>query len=340
MFIRQLEYLVTLARERHFARAAEACNVSQPALSGAIRHLEEELGVNIVERGQRFVGFTEDGERILGWARQAIAAWDGLRQEASISRTRLSGTLRFGAIPTTMPIVSLLTGPYWDAYPDIRQTVRSLSNEEIIRRLDDFELDIGLTYLEDQKLERFRVLPLYRERYVLLARDAASLNNRESISWRDAAALPLCLLTRNMQNRRIINAAFRRADVEPRVVVETDSVFALYSNVRCAQMYSILPHSLFALFEMQEELTAIPLTPELNRGIGLVIRFPGDHFGLAIFGHQWKPARLLMVSRSLARAAHLWPMMSSSSSMVATCLLTMGSSTSAHNVSAGCSSGV
>ena len=71
-----------------------------------------------------------------------------------------------------------------------------------------------------------------------------------------------------------------------------------------------------------------------------IIRFPGDHFGLAIFGHQWKPARLLMVSRSLARAAHLWPMMSSSSSMVATCLLTMGSSTSAHNVSAGCSSGV
>jgi DNA-binding transcriptional LysR family regulator len=93
MFIRQLDYLVTLARDRHFARAAEACNVSQPALSGAIRHLEEELGVNIVERGQRFVGFTEDGERILGWARQAIAAWDGLRQEASISRTRLRARL-------------------------------------------------------------------------------------------------------------------------------------------------------------------------------------------------------------------------------------------------------
>ncbi len=270
MFIRQLDYLVTLARERHFARAAEACNVSQPALSAAIRHLEEELGVAIVERGHRFVGFTEDGERILGWARQAIAAWDSLRQEASISRTRLSGTLRLGAIPTTMPIVSLLTGPYWDAYPDIRQMVRSLSNEEIIRRLDNFELDIGLTYLEDQNLERFRVLPLYRERYVLLARDAASFGDSTSITWRDSAALPLCLLTRNMQNRRIIDAAFRRADVEPRVVVETDSVFALYSNVRHAGMHSILPHSLLALFEMREELTAIPLTPELNRSIGLV----------------------------------------------------------------------
>jgi DNA-binding transcriptional LysR family regulator len=270
MFIRQLDYLVTLARERHFARAAEACNVSQPALSAAIRHLEEELGVTIVERGQRFVGFTEDGERILGWARQALAAWDCLRQEASISRTRLSGTLRFGAIPTAMPIVSLLTGPYWRAYPDIRQLVRSLSNEEILRRIDNFELDLGVTYLEDQNLERFRVLPLYRERYVLLARDVATLGDCASMTWRDAADLPLCLLTGNMQNRRIIDAAFRRAGAHPRVVVETDSVFTLYSNVRCAEIYSIMPHSLLALFEMREELTAIPLTPELTRGIGLV----------------------------------------------------------------------
>ena len=71
-----------------------------------------------------------------------------------------------------------------------------------------------------------------------------------------------------------------------------------------------------------------------------LIRFPADYFGLAIFGHQWKPALPLMASRSLARAAHLWPMMSSSSSIVARCLLTMGSSTSAYRVSAGCSSGV
>ena len=71
-----------------------------------------------------------------------------------------------------------------------------------------------------------------------------------------------------------------------------------------------------------------------------VIRFPADHFGLAILGHQLKPALPLMASRSLARAAHLFPMMSSSSSIVAMCLLTIGSSTSAHSVSAGCSSGV
>jgi DNA-binding transcriptional LysR family regulator len=270
MFIRQLDYLVALARERHFARAAEACCVSQPALSAAIRHLEEKLGVSIVERGHKFVGFTEDGERILAWARQTLAAWDGLEQEASLARGRLSGALRIGAIPTTMPILSLLTGPYWRAFPDMRQSVRSLSNEEIIRRIDAFELDIGVTYLEDQNLQRFRVMPLYRERYVLLARDPTALGDLASMTWKEAAELPLCLLTRNMQNRLIIDAAFRRAGALPRVAVETDSVFALYSNVRCAELYSIIPHSLLALFELREELTAVPLTPELNRAIGLV----------------------------------------------------------------------
>jgi DNA-binding transcriptional LysR family regulator len=270
MFIRQLDYLVTLAREKHFARAAEACCVSQPALSAGIRHLEEELGVSIVQRGQRFQGFTPEGERILDWARQTLAAWEGLRQEASIARTLLTGTLRLGAIPTTMPIVSLLTGPYRAAHSELCQRVESLSTEEIIRRLDDFELDLGLTYLEDQRLEGFRILPLYRERYVLLARDPASVSDLKEMSWQAAAELPLCLLTPNMQNRRIIDAAFRRANAQPRVVVETDSVFALYSHVRCAELFSIVPHSLLCLFEMREELAAIPLTPELNRAIGLI----------------------------------------------------------------------
>jgi DNA-binding transcriptional LysR family regulator len=270
MFFRQLEYLVSLAREQHFARAADACNVSQPALSAAIRRLEEELGVSIVERGQKYVGFTDEGARILGWARQTLLAWDGLKQEASISRTQLSGTLRVGAIPTTLPIMSLLSGPFLREFPNVRQLVQSLSNEEIIRRLDKFELDVGVTYLQDQDLHRFRILPLYRERYVLLARDAGVIGNCDSMTWSDAAKLPLCLLTRNMQNRRIIDSAFQRAGVHPNVVVETDSVFALYSNVRCAEIFSIMPHSLLALFEMREELTVIPLSPELYRKIGIV----------------------------------------------------------------------
>jgi DNA-binding transcriptional LysR family regulator len=259
-----------LARERHFARAAEACFVSQPALSAAIRHLEEELGISIVQRGQRFQGFTPEGERLLGWARQTLSAWESLRQEASLARTRLSGTLRIGAIPTTLPVVSLLTGPCLAAHPEITQCILSLATEEIIRRLDEFELDLGVTYLEDQRLDGFRVSPLYRERYMLLAPKDADISARTEVNWTEAAELPLCLLTPNMQNRRIVNAAFRRAGVQPRVVVETDSIFALYAQVRFAGLFSIVPHSLLGLFELRKEVAAIPLIPEYTRAIGLI----------------------------------------------------------------------
>jgi len=74
MFIRKLNYLVTLAQERHFGRAAARCFVSQPALSGAIQSLEQELGVAIVQRGgNRFQGLTTDGMRILAWAQRILA---------------------------------------------------------------------------------------------------------------------------------------------------------------------------------------------------------------------------------------------------------------------------
>jgi DNA-binding transcriptional LysR family regulator len=270
MFIRQLESLVALAREKHFARAADICCVSQPALSAGIRHLEEELGVSIVQRGQRYVGLSPEGERILDWAKQTLAAWEGLRQEASSAKAELKGTLRLGAIPTTTPIVPFLTGPYRAAFPGLHQLVTSESSEDIIRRLDDFDLDLGLTYLEDQRLAGFRTCPLYTERYVLLARSAESVDGRTEMTWAEAAELPLCLLTANMQNRRIIAAAFRRAKAQPKVVIETDSMFALYSHVLCAEVFTIVPHSMLPLLDMRHELTAVSLIPELNRAIGLI----------------------------------------------------------------------
>ena len=79
--IGQLQYLVALAREKHFTRAAKACHVTQPTLSGRIRQLEQELCVPIVERGQRFIGFTPDGERVLKWAQVILDNWSAMQQD-------------------------------------------------------------------------------------------------------------------------------------------------------------------------------------------------------------------------------------------------------------------
>ena len=269
MFIRQLEYLATLAREKHFARAAEACHVSQPALSSGIRSLEKELGIVIVQRGRRFVGFTSEGERVLAWAQQTLASLTHMREDATADKASMAGLLRLGSIPTTMPITAYITAACRRAYPNIRYRVVSLSAESIISSLDEFELDLGLTYLDEQVIEGFETLPLFEEEYVLLASRSAELE--ASVTWEQAARLPLCLLTGKMRNRQILDAAFRRAGVKADVLLETDSLFTLYAHVSEAGLYSIMPHSLLKFFDSQN-VQMRPLRPSLTRSIGLITR--------------------------------------------------------------------
>lgn len=270
MFFRQLEYLVTLAREGHFARAAQRCHVSQPALSQAIRNLEEELGVTIVQRGRRFLGFTPEGERILAWARHSLAALSGLRQEASAAQRHLTGLLRVGTIPTAAGVMALLTGALRAAHPDLTYVVHSLSSSEILRRLKDYELDVALMYLDDVEAEGFHAQPLYHERFMLLAAATAPVAREPRLRWKDLAPLPMCLLTPDMQNRQIVNNAFRRAAVNPYVMVETDSMTALLAHVRHAGLYSVVPSCLLDGAESPGGLLLRPLEPEFSRAVGLV----------------------------------------------------------------------
>jgi DNA-binding transcriptional LysR family regulator len=289
MFIRQLEYLVTLAREKHFAKAAEVCHVSQPALSSAIRSLEKELGIMIVQRGRRFLGFTVEGERVLEWAQQTLASLTHMREDATESKASMTGTLRIGAIPTTTAVTAFLTAPCHAAYPNIRFTVTTLSAEAIVTQLDQYELDLGLTYLDDKVLEGFETLPLFQERFVLLAKHGVAME--PALTWEHVARLPLCLLIGKMRNRQVIDAAFRRAGVKPDVVLETDSLFSLYAHVSDAGLFSVVPHSLLNYLDLKDRVQARAITPEVSRGIGIIAR---NQPALApITGAVWEIARKL-----------------------------------------------
>ncbi len=271
MFIRQLGYLVALAREKHFGRAAEACHVSQPALSGAIRSIEQELGITIVQRGRRFLGFTADGERVLIWARRVLADCEGLRQEARAGEDGPAGSLRMGAIPASLPLVPKLSLGCLRRFPRIRHQIHTLPAAEILRRIAHYELDLGLSYLDDARLSAFRTVPIFRERYVLVAATAERFEGRTSMNWQEAGRLPLCLFTDNLQCRRGIDAALIGAGTEALPMVETDSMTALCAHVRRAGLFSILPHSALCLDDGASRLSALPLTPELTRDIGLVL---------------------------------------------------------------------
>jgi DNA-binding transcriptional LysR family regulator len=275
MNIRHLRYFVALAREGHHGRAAAACQVTQPTLSEAVRQLEAELGVPLVERGgQRFRGLTPEGGRVLGWAQRILADEDALAQELAEMRQGLAGTLRVGAIPAAMSVVPLVLTSFSKRHPLVTVRLLSMTSVDIQRGLDEFHLEIGMTYLENEPLRNVRTLPLYRERYLLLTPAGGPFDDRETVSWREAAGLPLCLLTPDMQNRRIIDRLFREGGAEPKPIIETNSIVALGAHVRLGVWSSIVPHTFLGLFGRAggpDGSRAIPLVePAASQVVGLV----------------------------------------------------------------------
>jgi DNA-binding transcriptional LysR family regulator len=272
MLIRHFEYLVALAQERHFARAAAVCHVTQPALSAGIKHLEECFGVVIVERGHRFHGFTAEGDRILAWARHLLAEREALSQELSAMRRGLTGHLRVGGIPVALPVLPLLTTPFAARHPRVRLTVMSLTSREIQRGLDECSLDIGLTYLDNEPLLHVRSVPIYRERYVVLTPPDGPFAGRDSLTWAEAAELKLCLLTQTMQNRRIIDSYFRAIGVTLDPVLETNSLVTLVSHLRRGEWSTILPHTIRSLVGDGHGLQVLPLIePAATHELGLIV---------------------------------------------------------------------
>ncbi|MCU1684198.1 MAG: LysR family transcriptional regulator [Amycolatopsis sp.] len=272
MLLRQLEYLVALARERHFGRAALACHVSQPSLSEAIRTLERELDTPLVRRGRRFDGLTPEGERVLLWAHRILAERDGLNDDLAAMRKSLTGSLRIGVIPTSLTVVSLLTAPFCQRHPHARVSMRSLSSREIAHGLAEFELDIALTYLDDEPLGPVRRLPVYEEHYLLLAPADSDLARDGKATWAQAAAVPLCLLSQEMRNRRILDEIFAATGVTVAPAIETDSVAALYAHVATRSWYSVISHAWLHMFGVPAGMRALRLhgAPFAPR-IGLVI---------------------------------------------------------------------
>jgi DNA-binding transcriptional LysR family regulator len=291
MVIRQLIYLLALAREKHFGLAAERCHITQPTFSAAIRQLEEELQVPIVERGNRFIGFTPEGERVLDYARRIVADCDALRQDLSEMRQGLTGHLKIGAVPSVLPIVSRITGPFSERHPRVSISVLSLTSIEIQKLLDEFALDAGLTYLDNEPVLRVRSVPLYREHYVLLTQADGPFAGRSSVTWHEAAQVPLCLLTPDMQNRRIVDRSFRAVGQDPHPVLETNSIVTLSAHVSAGRWSSVMPHTLLAMAGPPPGTIALELTdPTVSHTIGLVVpdRQPMAPLARSLFGMAQK----------------------------------------------------
>jgi len=269
--IEKLEFLITVASEKSFSRAAELCGVTQPTLSAGVKQLEDSLGVLLVNRSSRFHGLTAEGERVLEWAKRIVGDARAMRQDVRSMKEGLTGQLKVAVIPTALGIVSALTTPYREKHPGVNFTVLSASSAEVLAMLDNLEIDAGITYLNNEPLGRVRTVPMCQERYRLLTFADNPLGDRERVTWAEVGRIDLCLLTRDMQNRRIIERLIQSAGEEPAPILESDSVILLFDHVKSGRWATVLPEKLAKTLGVTAPLRSIPIVePEAVYEIGLV----------------------------------------------------------------------
>jgi len=291
-----LKYLVALDDHRHFGRAALACHVTQPALSNALRALEENFGTAIVKRGRNFGGFTAEGERILVSARTMLREQELLEQDLRSRGDEPQGHLLIGAVPTAMPIAARFAAMLQDRHPGIVPTARSMSSVELETRLESLALDMGLGYTErtDSSRAQLAIVPQYAEQYFLLRKAVGAtgggLRLGPAIGWAEAATFPLCLLSPEMHNRTIVDRAFLASGVQPKAAIETNSILTLALSVIAGRVCSVMPGALVGVVRGYGELEALPL-------IGPPVEVP-----VAFMVHETnRPSRTLEAALVLAR---------------------------------------
>jgi DNA-binding transcriptional LysR family regulator len=293
----RLEFLIALARERHFGRAAEVCGVSQPTLSSGLKQLEESLNTLLVVRGSRFEGFTVEGDRALEWARRIVSDSRAMRQDLDALKRGLSGEIKIAAIPTALPMVSALTTPYRAQHPNVSFTILSRTSIDVLKQIENLEVDAGLTYIDNEPLGRMSSVPLYREEYRFLTAADAPLGDRNTVTWAEVGKVPLCLLTADMQNRRIIDQVLHSVGVETAPTLQSNSMVVLHSHVRTGRWASIMPAVLADNLGLTPAVRSIPIVdPLIDHTIGLVApqREPMTPLVAALLTEAKKLAKALM----------------------------------------------
>ncbi len=215
MNLRDLRYLIAVAEQRHFGRAAEACHVSQPTLSAQLKKLEAYLGVTLIERTNKRVAVTPIGEEILARARQAVEQADAILQLAQSHRDPLSGPLRLGVIPTLGPyLMPLVLGPLRQRYPHLELVLSEEVTDALLQRLLAHEIDAALlaTPADAAGLEE---LPLFDEPFWLAYPRGHALDGAERVTESDLEAADLLLLADGHCLRDQVLEACGRAEAGP-----------------------------------------------------------------------------------------------------------------------------
>ncbi|AVW93310.1 LysR family transcriptional regulator [Celeribacter baekdonensis] len=281
----KLDMFIAVAREHHFGRAAVSLGITQPTLSAGIKQLEDQLGVQLIFRGSRYGGLTPEGTRALDWARRITGDARQLREEMRSTRHGLSGQLRIAVIPTALNLAAKLADAVSRKHPKVRFVILSRPSRDILAMLENFEIDAGLSYLDNEPMGRVETEALGQERLVLVCAKTSPFAGRTEVDWADLArqnlgGQKLALMTPDMQNRRIINQAFMRAGIAPEAQIESNSILALIANVVAGEWVTVLPDDIARFLAEGKGLSLVPMSGEEGQeshSVGLVVPQRAPH---------------------------------------------------------------
>jgi LysR family transcriptional regulator, transcription activator of glutamate synthase operon len=245
MDLRQLRYLVALAEEGSFTRAAESVHIAQPAVSQQIRRLEEELGIALVERTTRRVALTDAGELLVVRARRILAELEAAETELQSLSGMYAGHVTIGAMHTMGPVdLSLALALFSERHPNVHFTVREQSSEEMAEMLRVDELDLAfLSVTERIESRGLGLHQLVSEELVVLLPRSHRLGKRKQVRMAELADEPFISFRAGARLRELLFAAGRQAHFEPRVTLESNESQRVRRLVSRGLGVAILPRS-------------------------------------------------------------------------------------------------
>jgi LysR family hydrogen peroxide-inducible transcriptional activator len=282
MTLTELRYVVAVAETRHFGRAAERCFVSQPSLSASVKNLEEELGVQLFERGKRGVLLTETGEQIVAQARRALEEAERVKTVARQGHDPLKGVLRLGIIHTIAPyLLPDLVGALRRSAPEMPLDVEENTTATLDRMLRAGEVDaviLALPYAGPG----IETVPLYEEIFRVVAPAKHALARRKSVAVEELDAGELLLLPVGHCFRDQVLEACPEFSRPPEAGRQGNSLETLRSMVASGLGVSVLPATALTSRHANPLVKAIEFsTPCPSRRVALAWR-RGFHRAVAL----------------------------------------------------------
>ena len=274
MELRQLAYVVAVAEEGGFTRAAEREHVAQPGVSAQVRRLEAELGQALFDRGGGTVTLTAAGEAVLPFARAALAGAAGVRTAIDELTGLLRGRVAVGVVPSVSGRLAGALAAFHAAHPAVEITLAEDTSDGLLDGVRAGRLDLALAGLAGAGLSGLATETVTDERLVAAVAHGHRLARRSTVTVRGLRSEPLIALPRGTGGRTALEVGFAAAGLAPRVAFEAGDPLVLMELARRGLGVAILPES------APEDLHALPIRPPLRSRLELVWR-PGGPSGPA-----------------------------------------------------------